>query len=51
MISTMRQHLSNIAEYKPSDELITAEVFLIKPLGSSKHDNCGLPKVSSIFSL
>lgn len=47
MISTIKQYLSDIAEYKPTDELITAEISLIKPLGSNKHDNCGLPKVSA----
>lgn len=49
MIFTMKQYLADVTDYKPTSELINAEITLIKPFGSSKHDNCGLPKVSELI--
>lgn len=49
IISTMKHYLADVADYKPTNDLIDAEITLIKPFGSNKHDNCGLPKVSKLL--
>lgn len=44
-LTTIKQRLTDVNNYRPSDELIKCPVFLIRPTGSSKYDNCGLLKV------
>lgn len=45
-LTTVKQRLTDVNNYRPSEELIKCPVFLIRPTGSSKYDNCGLLKVS-----
>lgn len=46
-VTTIKQRLNEVNNYHPSEELIKCPVFLIRPTGSSKYDNCGLLKVIS----
>lgn len=46
-LTTIKQRLTDVNNYHPSEELIKCPVFLIRPTGSSKYDNCGLLKVVS----
>lgn len=48
-LTTIKQRLTDVNNYRPTDELIKCPVFLIRPTGSSKYDNCGLLKVSLWF--
>lgn len=45
VLTTIRQRLIDVNNYQPSEELIKCPVYLIRPTGSSKYDNCGLLKV------
>lgn len=48
-LTTIKQRLTDVNNYRPSEELIKCPVFLIRPTGSSKYDNCGLLKVNYSF--
>lgn len=43
---TLKTHLENILKFQPTEELVTGQIHLIRPSGSSKYDNCGLVSVS-----
>ncbi|GJQ69352.1 hypothetical protein Trydic_g6479 [Trypoxylus dichotomus] len=39
--------LNSLLSYEPSNELLHGEVFLVRPTGSNKYDDCGLSKYVS----
>ncbi|EEZ97866.2 fatty acid synthase [Tribolium castaneum] len=39
---TLKSHLQNLLTFSPSEELVSGQIHLIRPTGTSKYDNCGL---------
>lgn len=44
-LTTIKERLKEVNAYQPSEQLISCPIYLIRPTGSSKYDNCGLLKV------
>lgn len=42
---TLKSHLTNLLDYKPTDDLVSGQIHLIRPTGASQYDNCGLVQV------
>lgn len=45
---TLKSHLINMLEYKPTEHLVSGQIHLIRPTGASQYDNCGLVQVRTI---
>ncbi|RZB84952.1 fatty acid synthase, partial [Asbolus verrucosus] len=39
---TLKTNLGNLLSFQPSEDLVSGQIHLIRPVGSSKYDNCGL---------
>lgn len=49
---TLKVRLQDLSAFHPTEELVLGQIHLIKPIGSSKYDNCGLVSVRiNAFSL
>jgi hypothetical protein len=44
-LSTLKMRLQDILSFKPTEDLVSGQIHLIRPTGSSKYDNCGLLSV------
>lgn len=44
---TLKTHLENIMSFKPTNDLVSGQIHLIRPTGSSQYDNCGLVAVNN----
>ncbi|KAH0814014.1 hypothetical protein GEV33_008777 [Tenebrio molitor] len=47
-LSTLKMRLQDILSFKPTEDLVSGQIHLIRPTGSSKYDNCGLLSWASL---
>ena len=43
-LNVLRDRVEQVARYEPTEPLVAGKIHLLRPVGASKYDNCGLLK-------